>query len=54
MKSAQDELLAAERGYDILAEKCVDKGVTYEERVAKREAEIASLKEALQMLQPQL
>merc|ERR1719460_1759758 len=50
MKSNQDQLLAAERYYDKLKPTCVDTGVSYEERVKAREAEIDSLKQALDML----
>jgi len=51
MKATQDELLAADRYYEKLKPQCVDKGVvTYEERVAAREAEIQSLREALKIL----
>merc|ERR1719171_2207524 len=50
LKNTQDELLAAERYYDKLVPKCIDKGMTYDEKVAAREAEIASLKEALEIL----
>eukprot|EP00747_Dinoflagellata_sp_TGD_P152636 gnl/TRDRNA2_/TRDRNA2_177327_c3_seq1.p1 gnl/TRDRNA2_/TRDRNA2_177327_c3~~gnl/TRDRNA2_/TRDRNA2_177327_c3_seq1.p1 ORF type:complete len:696 (-),score=266.13 gnl/TRDRNA2_/TRDRNA2_177327_c3_seq1:102-2189(-) len=50
LKNTQDELLAAERYYDKLVPQCIDKGMTFEERTAAREAEIASLKEALEIL----
>merc|ERR1719265_1304541 len=50
LKNTQDELLAAERYYDKLVPQCIDKGMTYEERTAAREEEIASLKEALAIL----
>jgi len=50
MKSNQDQLLAAERYYDKLKPSCVDSGVSYEERVKAREAEIQSLQEAVEML----
>lgn len=50
MKSNQDQLLAAERYYDKLKPSCVDSGVSYDERVTAREAEIQSLQEALEML----
>eukprot|EP00747_Dinoflagellata_sp_TGD_P152651 gnl/TRDRNA2_/TRDRNA2_177327_c3_seq4.p1 gnl/TRDRNA2_/TRDRNA2_177327_c3~~gnl/TRDRNA2_/TRDRNA2_177327_c3_seq4.p1 ORF type:complete len:480 (-),score=178.85 gnl/TRDRNA2_/TRDRNA2_177327_c3_seq4:103-1488(-) len=49
LKATQDELLAAERYYDKLVPQCIDKGMTYEERTAAREAEIASLKKALEI-----
>eukprot|EP00747_Dinoflagellata_sp_TGD_P152827 gnl/TRDRNA2_/TRDRNA2_177345_c13_seq4.p1 gnl/TRDRNA2_/TRDRNA2_177345_c13~~gnl/TRDRNA2_/TRDRNA2_177345_c13_seq4.p1 ORF type:complete len:281 (+),score=108.80 gnl/TRDRNA2_/TRDRNA2_177345_c13_seq4:83-844(+) len=53
LKRTQDELLAAERYYDKLVPQCVDKGMTFEERTAAREEEIASLKEALEILSSQ-
>jgi len=49
-KATQDELLAAERYHEKLVPQCIDKGQTFEERTASREAEIASLKEALKIL----
>merc|ERR1719178_526864 len=53
LKSTQDELLAAERYYKKLVPQCIDQGMTWEERVKARESEIASLKEALQILESQ-
>jgi len=50
LKSTQDELLAADRYYEKLVPQCIDQGQTFEERTASREAEIASLKQALQIL----
>lgn len=50
LKLTQDELLAADRYYEKLVPQCIDKGMTYEERVKARESEIASLKQALQIL----
>jgi len=50
LKATQDELLAADRYYEKLVPQCVDQGMTWEERVAAREAEIKSLKEALSIL----
>jgi len=50
LKSTQDELLAAERYYKKLVPQCVDQGMTWDERVAARESEIASLKQALEIL----
>jgi len=47
---AQDKLESANRYYADLQNQCVYKGVTFEERTAAREAEIQSLKEALEML----
>eukprot|EP00415_Alexandrium_ostenfeldii_P000767 UN0767 len=50
MKSNQDELLAAERYHKKLVPQCIDQGMTFEERTKAREAEIASLKQALEIL----
>jgi hypothetical protein len=50
LKLTQDELLSADRYYEKLVPQCIDKGMTYEERVEARESEIASLKQALQIL----
>jgi hypothetical protein len=50
MKGTQDELLAAHRYYEKLVPQCIDQGQTFEERTASREAEIASLKQALKIL----
>jgi len=51
MKATQDELLAADRYYEKLKPECVDAGVvSYEDRVAAREAEIESLRTALKIL----
>jgi len=50
MKGTQDELLAADRYYEKLVPQCIDQGQTFEERTASREAEIASLKQALEIL----
>merc|ERR1712045_302409 len=50
LKSTQDELLAAERYYKKLVPQCIDQGMTWDERVKARESEIASLKQALQIL----
>eukprot|EP00397_Hematodinium_sp_SG-2012_P023705 GEMP01024644.1.p1 GENE.GEMP01024644.1~~GEMP01024644.1.p1 ORF type:complete len:660 (+),score=201.60 GEMP01024644.1:67-2046(+) len=46
----QKELEAAEQYYEKLKPSCVDSGLSYEERVARRKEEIESLKEALQIL----
>jgi len=51
--ATDDQYLAADRYYESLKPKCIDEGVSFEERDAKRAEEIASLKEALEMLQPQ-
>jgi len=50
LKGTQDELLAADRYYDKLVPQCIDQGQTFEERTASRESEIASLKQALEIL----
>eukprot|EP00415_Alexandrium_ostenfeldii_P001436 UN1436 len=50
MKSTQDKLLAAERYHKNLVPQCIDQGMTFEERTKAREAEVASLKQALQLL----
>jgi len=50
MKGTQDELLAADRYYEKLVPQCIDQGQTFEERTAARESEIASLKQALEIL----
>jgi len=50
LKGSQSELDAALAYYDKLKPTCVDAGLSYEERVARREAEIQSLKEALNIL----
>jgi len=50
LKGTQDELLAADRYYEKLVPQCIDQGQTFEERTAAREAEIASLKQALEIL----
>merc|ERR1719310_564784 len=58
MQTAKEELAAAQTAlsdavayYAKLKPKCVDSGITYEERVKAREEEIQSLKEALAMLE---
>jgi chromosome segregation ATPase len=48
--ATERELNAALAYYDKLKPSCVDAGVTYDERVAKREEEIESLREALRIL----
>jgi len=50
MKGTQDELIAADRYYAKLVPQCIDQGQTFEERTASRESEIASLKQALEIL----
>jgi DNA repair exonuclease SbcCD ATPase subunit len=46
----QEELDAATNYHENLKTDCVDNGLSYEERVEKREAEVQSLQEALQIL----
>merc|ERR1719428_48846 len=50
LEGTQKELDAALRYYDKLKPSCVDSGVSYEDRVKRREEEIQSLKEALKIL----
>merc|ERR1719174_724446 len=50
LKATQDQLLAAERYHERLVPQCIDQGMTFEERTKARAAEIASLKEALKLL----
>merc|ERR1719333_1151171 len=50
LEGTQKELDAALAYFDKLKPSCVDSGVSYEDRVARRKEEIESLKEALQML----
>merc|ERR1711972_623108 len=50
LKSTQDQLLAADRYYDRLVPQCIDRGMTWDQRVAARQAEIDSLKQALAIL----
>jgi len=50
LKATQTELDAALEYYDKLKPQCIDTGLSYEDRVAKRRAEIASLQEALKVL----
>jgi len=50
LKGTQDELIAADRYYDKLVPQCIDQGQSFEERTASRESEIASLKQALELL----
>lgn len=51
LKASQDQLLAANRYYDTLVPQCVDKGMTWDDRVGARKAELQSLREALQILE---
>ena len=48
--STQKELDAAMTYYEKLKPSCVDAGVSYEDRVARRKEEIESLQEALRIL----
>jgi cell division septum initiation protein DivIVA len=50
LDSTQKELDSALRYYEKLKPTCVDAGVSYEERVARRKEEIESLQEALRIL----
>jgi len=50
LRVSQDKLLAADRYHEKLVPQCIDQGVTWEERVAARQAEIDSLKGALELL----
>merc|ERR1719158_2480184 len=50
LELTQEELDAAMDYYDKLKPDCVDTGLSYEERVQKREEEIQSLQEALKVL----
>merc|ERR1719161_913608 len=50
LKTTQEQLDQALAYYEKLRPKCVDSGITYEERVKKREEEIVSLQEALKIL----
>lgn len=50
LKTTQEELDAANAYYEKLKPSCVDTGMTYEERVARREDEMQSLKEAMEIL----
>merc|ERR1719163_118256 len=50
LELTQEELDAALKYYEKLKPDCVDQGLSYEDRVAAREQEIQSLREALKML----
>jgi len=50
LKTTQEQLAAAVAYYEKLKPTCVDSGITYEERVKRREEEIQSLQEALKIL----
>jgi len=51
LRATQEELDAALAYYDKLKPSCVNAGVSYEERVKRRQDEIESLQEALRILQ---
>jgi hypothetical protein len=51
LKTTQEQLDRAVDYYEKLKPSCVDSGITYEERVKRREEEIVSLQEALKILQ---
>jgi len=51
LKTTQEQLADAVAYYEKLKPSCVDSGITYEERVKRREEEIQSLQEALKILQ---
>jgi len=50
LAGTQEELDAALQYFDKLKPSCVDAGVSYEDRVARRKEEIASLQQALEIL----
>lgn len=50
LEATQEELNAAMDYYDKLKPDCVDMGLSYEDRVARRKEEIVSLQEALRIL----
>eukprot|EP00747_Dinoflagellata_sp_TGD_P193748 gnl/TRDRNA2_/TRDRNA2_60304_c0_seq1.p1 gnl/TRDRNA2_/TRDRNA2_60304_c0~~gnl/TRDRNA2_/TRDRNA2_60304_c0_seq1.p1 ORF type:complete len:687 (-),score=230.43 gnl/TRDRNA2_/TRDRNA2_60304_c0_seq1:59-2119(-) len=50
LKSTEDQVLAANRYFDKLKPQCLDTGMTFSERQKRREEEIASLKEAREIL----
>jgi len=52
LQSVQEELDAALAYFEKLKPSCVDAGISYDDRVARREEEIQSLKEALKILTP--
>jgi len=53
LKTTQKQLDAAMTYYEKLKPACIDSGITYEERVKRREEEMQSLQEALKILQGQ-
>jgi len=50
LKTTNEQLSKALEYYEKLKPTCVDSGITYEERVKRREEEIVSLQEALKIL----
>merc|ERR1719405_391944 len=50
LATTKEELAAAMDYYEKLKPSCVDAGVSYEERVARRKEEIESLQESLKIL----
>jgi len=50
LKVTKEQLDKALEYYEKLKPTCVDSGITYEERVKRREEEIVSLQEALKIL----
>jgi len=52
LAAAQSQLDAAMKYYEQLKPSCVDAGLSYDERVAARNEEVQSLKEALKILTP--
>jgi len=52
LAAAQSQLDAAMKYYEQLKPSCVDAGLSYDERVAARNEEVQSLKEALKILMP--
>jgi len=53
LETTQAELTAALEYYDKLKPSCIDQGVSYEDRVARRKEEIEALQEALKILNGQ-
>merc|ERR1719393_762159 len=52
LASSQEQLDSAMKYYEELKPSCVDSGLSYDDRVARRKEEIQSLKEALNILTP--